>query len=213
MDHRKGCCCPYGGFISWQYGNQTLASLQTLREVTQRAIEWDEWGSVEYPPPAIGQRTFTLTRDSGDGSRFVPLDRTITDNTANATKVWDFSQSTNFTEGLTTSYSEQKTSPSLQMRLTSYTWAQDPAGNPYAGQVQTTSDPGQTYAVTTQVTQTLDQYGNVTQSNLYNFNSLTTPAKTYTNTYLEFERLSFGVYLQSPADEHGHERHAPTLPW
>jgi len=175
---------PYGGFISWQYGNQTLASQQTLREVTQRAIEWDEWGSVSYPPPAIGQRTFTLTRDSGDGSRFVPLDRTITDNTANATKVWDFSQSTNFTQGLTTSYSEQKASPSLQMRLTSYTWAQDPAGNPYAGQVQTTSDPGQTYAVTTQVTQTLDQYGNVTQSNLYNFNSLTTPAKTYTNTYL-----------------------------
>jgi RHS repeat-associated protein len=182
---------PYGGFISWQYGNQTLASLQTLREVTQRGIEWDEWGSVTDAPPAIGQRTYILTRDSGDGSRFVPLDRTITDNirtagnkTAYATKVWTFSQGTNFTEGLVTSYSEQQTSPSLQMRLTSYTWAQDPVSNPYVGQVQTTSDPGQTYAVTAQVAQTLDQYGNVTQSNLYNFNSLTTPAKTYTNTYL-----------------------------
>ena len=80
-------------------------------------------------------------------------------------------------------YSEQQTSPSLALRLTNYTWAQDPAGNSYIRQIQNISDPGQSYSVTKQVGQTLDQYGNVTQTLLYSFSNLSTPAKTYTNTY------------------------------
>jgi len=47
-----------------------------------------------------------------------------------------------------------------------------------------TLDPGQSYQAQKQTTQTLDQYGNLTQMQVFNFGNLSTPARTYTNNYL-----------------------------
>ena len=66
------------------------------------------------------------------------------------------------------------------------TWTQTPTSlNPYISATLTTLDPGQTYQAQKKSTQTLDQYGNLTQQQIYNFGNLSTPARTYTNTYLD----------------------------
>jgi hypothetical protein len=48
----------------------------------------------------------------------------------------------------------------------------DPPGVPWQSPWQTVTS------------QTVDQYGNVTQTKIYNYGNLTTPARTFNNTYL-----------------------------
>src|SRR5262249_49966126 len=55
--------------------------------------------------------------------------------------------------------------------------------NPYVGTVVNTVNPGASQ-VQSKSTQTLDAYGNLTQSAVYDFGNLTTPVKTYNYTYL-----------------------------
>src|SRR5262249_10248529 len=55
----------------------------------------------------------------------------------------------------------------------------------YVGTVATTLNPGAAYAVQSKTTQTLDIYGNPTQSQAYTYGNLSTPAKTYNYTYLD----------------------------
>ena len=175
---------PYQGNFSWQYGTKAYADSRSVREVTGRSLLWDTWSQS----PTTWQYVFTRANDTG---KYVPQSMTLAESSSNpahpnavpATKVWTFSQLADSTEGLVTSYTEQQTSPSLTLRVTNYTWALDSAGNSYISRIQTTSDPGQSYSVTKQVDQTLDQYGNVTQTLLYSFSNLSAPAKTYNTTY------------------------------
>ena len=76
------------------------------------------------------------------------------------------------------------TPASTAMTQNALTWTQDSAGNFYIGEVDTTADVGQSYAVTKKTTQTVDVHGNVTQVNNYNWGSLSSPARTYNYTYL-----------------------------
>jgi hypothetical protein len=65
-----------------------------------------------------------------------------------------------------------------------YTWSQHPAGHPYISAHTSITDPGTGYAQSALTTQTVDRYGNVTQSVIYPFNNTSTPLTTYNNTYL-----------------------------
>lgn len=149
---------PYLGKMSWQYGTKVYADNRSVREVTSRSLLWDTWSQN----PTTWQHSFT--RAAGDSARYVPQNMTVADNNPNnptpyavpATKVWTFSQLTDTTEGLVTSYSEQQSSPLLTLRLTNYTWALDSASNPYISRIQNISDPNQSYAATKQVDQTVD---------------------------------------------------------
>ncbi len=166
---------PYGGHIRWVYGNETLADNRTVREVTNRYLQWDS---------TIGERSYNFGRASDDSTRFVPQYRTVSDVQGQAGKKWVFSQAADSTQGLITDYYEDSLPSWTALRQTDYIWAQDTTGNNYLSRVANVSDPGQSYAVTKQVDQTLDPYGNVIQTKLYGFSDLVNPAKTYTNTYL-----------------------------
>jgi hypothetical protein len=70
---------------------------------------------------------------------------------------------------------------------TSPYWALDPAGNPYLSEVYTVVDHGNSTALAKDTTQTVDQYGNVTQMQIYSYgpvNGSLPLLRTYTNTYL-----------------------------
>lgn len=58
------------------------------------------------------------------------------------------------------------------------------AGNPYIKQVVTNIEPGTAGAKQSKSTQTLDAYGNVTQSKQYDFGLSEATARTYNSTYL-----------------------------
>ncbi len=164
---------PYGGHIRWTYTNEAL-SQSTVRTVQNRYLYWDS---------TIGERTFTVTL-TPDSNNKMTASASLNDSHAHATKIWTFDINTDATENLVTTYQEENAYGPVVMRQVNYTWAQDSAGNNYISRTQDITDPTQSYASTKQTDQTLDQYGNVTQSKLYSYTNLSTPAKTYTNTYL-----------------------------
>jgi hypothetical protein len=101
----------------------------------------------------------------------------VTDNGAGTSKVWNFVASTGPFLGLVSVYQEKGASAATFEK--DYTWTQDPAGRPYVGSVTITTDPGQTYQAQTKTAQTLDLYGNITQTQIFDYANLTTPARTY----------------------------------
>jgi RHS repeat-associated protein len=164
---------PYGGHMRWQYGSTAYAQC-TVRGVQNRYLLWD---------PNIGERSFAF-------STYLSSDNTVTaitkvlDTQANAGKSWTFNTQLNAMQGLVTTYQQYRGSNGFAMRQVNYNWTQDAVGRNYIGRTQDISDPTRAYRATKQVDQTIDQYGNVTQTKLYAYNNLNTPAKIYTNTYL-----------------------------
>jgi len=75
--------------------------------------------------------------------------------------------------------------PQGQLQQDKFTWTQDSANNPYISQKVTVHDPNSSNPQSAQTNQTLDQYGNVTQSIVYGFNNTSAPIQTYNNTYLQ----------------------------
>jgi len=61
---------------------------------------------------------------------------------------------------------------------------QDATGTPYISAALTTLDMGAAFQKQSKIEQTVDTHGNLTQYKIYNYGNLTTPARTYTNTYL-----------------------------
>ncbi len=162
---------PLGGHMRWQYA--TAAYSQTsVREVADRYLYWDA---------TIGERSYTFsgTRDS---SGAIDTTRVLTDSTAHATKTWTFNDVGSAAAGIVSSVSEG--GGSQAPRVTAYSWAQNSSGNNYISRLQSTLDSGTGNAVTKQVDQTVDPYGNVTQTKLYDYTDLTHAAKTYNTSYL-----------------------------
>lgn len=165
---------PYGGYFRWTYANETYAANRTVREVANRYLLWDT---------GIGERAITFSRDPGDSSRNLPLYRQATDAHANAVKTWYPNASRTYT-GLIATFNESSANPSTLVRQTTYAWSQDTTGNSYIGSLQQTTDPSSNTPVTKRTDQVLDSYGNVTQSNLYDYGNLSSPSRVYNNSYL-----------------------------
>ncbi|MBL8233762.1 MAG: hypothetical protein JNL98_35015, partial [Bryobacterales bacterium] len=89
-----------------------------------------------------------------------------------------------FQTGLVSSFEQRQLPGPVVKTQQQYTWTQDPQGRPYIGAVVSTMDPGTAYAKQSKMEQTLDVYGNVTQTKQYAFGNLVTPARTNNNTYL-----------------------------
>ena len=165
---------PLGGYVRWVYGNAAYPQT-TVREVVNRFLQWDT---------TIGERAYNFS-STHSGSNLIPTSRQLTDVHSGALKVWNFGQALGSTFGLVTSFNEgASSSPQNPLRTTNYTWAQNASGNNYISRLQAISDPGQSYSVTGQSDQTVDPYGNVTQSKLYDYSDLSNPTKTYNTTYL-----------------------------
>ncbi len=163
---------PKGGSLGWAYAPFTYSSGATFREVQNR-----------YLTKAAGaaQTTYTFSHDSGVGA--VHAQTVVTDPSGPA-KAWFFDTAGPATLGLVTSREDRVSTGGSATRQQNYTWTQDAAGTPYIATVLTTLDPGTAYQAQSQTTETLDTHGNVTQTNIYDYNNLTTPARTYVNTYL-----------------------------
>ena len=65
-----------------------------------------------------------------------------------------------------------------------YTWSQDPAGHPYISAKTSVKDPGTGNQQSALSTQTLDQYGNVTQSTIYPYNNTTAARSKHGTPYV-----------------------------
>jgi hypothetical protein len=81
--------------------------------------------------------------------------------------------------GLVSEFVQRASAGGAVLQDDTYTWAQDPAGHPYIGAKSSAIGPQTAYTM-----QTLDRYGNVTQSVIYPYNNTTMPLRTYNSTYL-----------------------------
>ena len=169
---------PYGGKIRWAYVPFTYNGTRTLREVGNRYLTMHSGGTETA--------AYIFTRPSGDSSLSLHSGLTIDDPSSIGEKAWTFATTgTVALLGTVTRYEDRPSSAqaSSPMQRKDFTWTQDSLGNPYIGTVLTTLDPTGAN-MQSKTTQTLDTYGNVLTSNIYDYPSLTTPARTYTNTYL-----------------------------
>jgi YD repeat-containing protein len=147
---------PKGGYLAWAYGSFTYSGSRIQREVQTRYLSKDG---------TLGSQTgYPITHEASDGLHTVHAWAILDDPGGIGEKYWAFSQS-GANLGLTTQYQgRQLPGPVVQIQ-NDYTWVQDSAGNNYIGTVLIT-------------------HGNVTQSQIYNYGNLTTPARTYNYTYL-----------------------------
>jgi RHS repeat-associated protein len=167
---------PYGGYLKWAYAPMTYSGGVTQREVLTRSLSKDGTSGSEKPYP--------FSHDSGDGQRYVHLLTTIVDGGGTSENTWSFATSGSYLG--TASWYEQRqgVDPSaVPLTHVQYTWTSDTAGNPYVANVITNQDPWTNPALK-RVDQTLDTLGNVLQTKLYDWNNVSTPARTNTNTYL-----------------------------
>ena len=162
---------PLGGVIEWDYRPYTYSGTgRTYREVQNRYLTASSGAT---------RRTWYVQPDNGANQH---ASTALTDVGAGSRKVWSFRSDAPYV-GLAASYEERDAGGTALLRK-DYTWAQDAAQNVYLNSALTTLNPGSTYAVQTKTAQTLDTYGNITQSQAFEYNNLTTPARTYTYQYL-----------------------------
>jgi RHS repeat-associated protein len=179
---------PYGGHLRWTYTPYTLANTLTYREVQYR-----------YLSQASGASETSVQLIRGNDSSYnVHPSATLDDLAANAEKYWSFqTDNTQFNLGLQLTYEERQLPSHIALQHLDFTWAQTPTSSEaYIGTVLTTLDPGQSYQAQKNATQTLDVNGNLTQVQVYDFGNLSTPVRTYTNTYGRYFNTFYSNYVQ-----------------
>jgi YD repeat-containing protein len=170
---------PQGGHLRWVYATDPYNGNRALRAVTNRYVAADSAGALEW--------NYTFTRDNAS-SATIHQTATLVDASGVGAKTWNFlnpsSGSLAWQIGLVSGFIQTASSGGTVYTNDTYTWSQDPAGNPYISQKVSVTDPGTPNQQSAKTTQTLDPYGNVTQSVIYPYNNTTTPLRTYNNTFL-----------------------------
>jgi RHS repeat-associated protein len=169
-----GFTTPFGGTLGWTYKTFTYSGGVAIREVDTRSASWVS-GSTN---------TWSFRHPSSEDTTPPGLHAwvSINDNGAQSTKFyWSAVISSNNLVA-PTAYEEWNPDSTVNLHK-DFAWTSDGTGNAYTGQVTTTMNPGTSYAVTSKSAQTMDIYGNLTQSQLFDYGNLTTAARTYNVTY------------------------------
>ena len=170
---------PYGGEISWSYDSFQYIGSRTLREVSARYLAPD---ALHATSPMW---SYGISRPDAANTVTVHSAMTLTDASGIGAKTWSFTTSgAAWQIGLASRFTQLASVNGAILQDAYYTWSQDPAGHPYISADTSISDEGTGNQQSALSTQTLDQYGNVTQSVIYPYNNTSTPLKTYNNTYI-----------------------------
>ena len=171
---------PWGGQMTWGYSNDPYSGSRNLRAVSTRALGAGSTGGPFWYY-GISRDNAAVTGAATHGTM------TLSDASGVGAKTWNFIDSTSpyaWQVGLVKEFVQSTIAGGTALQDDLYTWSQDPAGNPFISTKASTIGQGTPNVETATSTQTLDQYGNVTQAVIYPFNNTSTPLQTYTNTYL-----------------------------
>ena len=151
---------PYGAYLAYSYSTTTYSSTGiSYREVANRYLSADG--------TQASQLTYPLTHESSPVGPTHQYSQ-ISDPSGNGQKYWSFNTSGTSISLLNEYQGQQLPGPTAKTQ-TAVAWTQDANGNNYVGSSTTTLDPGQSYSATKESAQTLDNYGNVTQVQYYNY--------------------------------------------
>jgi hypothetical protein len=181
FQYQSGSCeltqltTPFGGMLSWQYGTFTYSGYtggRSYREVRTRQMRAVTGGTLY---------TWNLTFDTANPKWHAWA--ILADVGAGTQKQWWAGIDISPLGGLATKYEERDGAGAVLLRK-EYGWTQDAAGNIYLNAVVNTLNPGTASAAQSKTLQILDTYGNLTQSQVYDYGNLTTPVRTYDYQYL-----------------------------
>ncbi len=166
---------PFGGHLRWAYFSDAYSGSRYLRGVSTRYLAADSAGATEWSYPLIW--------DDASGSA-THVSTKLVDASGVGAKVWKFFPA--FSSGPTGYLAEflqlASASSSASALHDLYTWSS--GGSWYISSHTSIRDEGTANQKSALTTQTIDSWGNVTQSAIYPFNNTTVPIRTYTNTYL-----------------------------
>ena len=181
---------PYGGYLSWGYGTGIYNGSRSLREVQHRSLMLcaaSVWAYCSWDAQA--PLLYTLTRDANSALSFHST-AAVLDADGHGEKDWYFdTTATNASFGLAYRHEDrlqqgQGTNP-IGARRDDLTWMTEPtSGNPYIQSDVTTEDYGNTAQIQKKTTQTIDQYGNLLQTAVYDYGNPPTLARTYNYSYV-----------------------------
>jgi RHS repeat-associated protein len=183
---------PYGGELTWNYSSFEYAGIRSLREITGRALAADSAHANVW--------TYGISRPDAANSVALHTAMTLVDASGIGAKTWNFfvpgGSTPAWEGGLVSQFVQSASSGGTVLQTDTYTWSQDPASRPYISAKTTVISPGASNQQSSLSTQTLDQYGNVTQSVIYPYNNTSTPLRTYNNTYLT-DATYLGNYVRN----------------
>lgn len=166
---------PYKGYLGYDYFTNTYfgpSGTKSYREVSNRYLSKD--GST--------QTTYSISKDPNP-SADVHAWAAISDPGGVGQKALYLATTGSYV-GLVTTYQGRDLATGTYKTQNDFTWIQDSTGNSYIGTTLNTTDVGQPYQAQSKNTQTMDIYGNVTQTVAYNYGNLSTPYLTQNFTYL-----------------------------
>lgn len=171
-----GVTLPYGGRLGYDYQDFTFANGHTIREVLHRKLR---------TTPVSADSTWTLWSDPDDPSRLSHRYHSVSDPTTTYDRVYFFGLDPSAPSyRLETDYVERRiTDWKIYLWRTSG-WALSSSNQPYLSETTTGLDPNTPDQKTSKTQQAVDGYGNLLWQKIYDYDSLTTPARTYQNTYL-----------------------------
>lgn len=166
---------PHGGHLRWSYRDFTFLGQRTWREVETRYLK---------PSAPAAEEAYTLERDAGDSSYSNHRYAWLTDPNGRQ-KYYAFHATLgDWKMGLLSSFEQRPAASQPATQRQDYTWVQDSAGNPYVRDVVTTVDPGTPQSSQVRKSQWRDANGNVTRSEVTDWNDVVNPIRSVDYTYL-----------------------------
>jgi hypothetical protein len=171
---------PFGGHLRWIYANDAFTGSRVQRAISTRYLAADSGGLTEWAYP--------FTRDNASAATLHAW-TSLVDASGVGSKTWSFiagSGAPAWQLGLLSELVQKNSlNGSAILQDDAYVWSQEPTAlNPYISAKTTVMDAGSANQQSALTTQTIDQYGNVTQLATYPYNNTTAPLRTYNNTYL-----------------------------
>lgn len=169
---------PAGGYLRWSYATTDLASAVSVRAVDGRYLSMSGGAETSHH----------LVLDSSH-SYPIPAWGKIHDDSTPSEKIWNFeTNAASSYYGFLTRYDEKNATTNSILVSKLLTWASTSTyQHPYTQKATTQLDPGTAAAVETRTENTVDDWGNVTQTAVYGYGH-TAPGvaadRTYNTTFL-----------------------------
>ena len=161
---------PYGGSLAWTFRDFTYSDSRVVRDMQSRTLN----------DTINGNQAHSFWHDDAHDFNTSNHSQTwIIDATSGGVKMWAFDNAT----GLQSHLYETATGLSNWLRYLDLYWTADSDGNPYIVNSYSVIDPGLSTQQISRTDQIRDNFGNLTQIKVYDYNNQSTPARTYNNTY------------------------------
>ena len=167
---------PYGGSLGWQFRDFTFSDQRVIRDMWYRTLNDGINGDQSHSFWHDDQRDLNTSNH---------YQTDIFDASNTSLKRWNFDNATGLQTHL---YELALTSPNWTlMRYSDLYWTADSDGNQYISNSYSTIDPISGNHTTNdqqiaRTDQTRDNFGNVLQMKVYDYNNQITPNRTYDNT-------------------------------